>query len=41
MLGFVGIGPVADTLIGLNGNMPPPRAARWLDRLHALGRAAV
>ena len=40
-LGFVGIGPVADTLIGLTGNMPPRRAARWLDRLHALGRAAV
>ena len=38
VLGFVGIGPVADTLIGLT---PPPRAARWLDRLHALGRAAV
>ena len=41
VLGFVGIGPVADTLIGLTGNMPPRRVARWLDRLHALGRAAV
>ncbi|HEU4372776.1 MAG TPA: NAD(P)H-dependent oxidoreductase [Telluria sp.] len=41
VLGFVGIGPVADTLIGVTGNMAPRRAARWLDRLHALGRAAV
>jgi putative NADPH-quinone reductase len=41
VLGFVGIGPVADTLIGLTGNMAPRRVARWLDRLHALGRAAV
>jgi putative NADPH-quinone reductase len=41
VLGFVGIAPVADTLIGLTGNMAPRRVARWLDRLHALGRAAV
>lgn len=41
VLGFVGIGPVADTLIGVIGNMAPRRVARWLDRLHALGRAAV
>lgn len=41
VLGFVGIGPVGDTLIGMTDNMLPRRAARWLDRLHALGRAAV
>lgn len=41
ILGFVGIGPVGDTLIGMTGNMKPKRAARWLDRLRALGRAAV
>jgi putative NADPH-quinone reductase len=41
VLGFVGIGPVGDTLIGATGNIRPRRAARWLDRLQALGRAAV
>lgn len=41
VLGFVGIGPVGDTLIGMANALKPRRAARWLDRLHALGRAAV
>ncbi|WP_426173770.1 NAD(P)H-dependent oxidoreductase [Massilia sp. TWR1-2-2] len=41
VLGFAGIAPVADTLIGMTGNMKSRRAARWLDRLFALGRAAV
>jgi putative NADPH-quinone reductase len=41
VLGFVGIGPVGDTLIGMTDNMQPRRAARWLDRLFALGRAGV
>ncbi|MES2758899.1 MAG: NAD(P)H-dependent oxidoreductase [Pseudomonadota bacterium] len=41
VLGFVGIGPVGDTLIGMTGNMKPRRAARWLDHMFALGRAAV
>lgn len=41
VLGFVGIAPVGDTLIGMTGGMKPRRVARWLDRLQALGRAAV
>ncbi len=41
VLGFVGIAPVGDTLVGLTGNMTPRRAARWLDRLRAFGRGAV
>jgi putative NADPH-quinone reductase len=41
VLGFVGIGPVGDTLIGMTDNMKPHRAAVWLDRMSALGRAAV
>lgn len=41
VLGFVGIAPVGDTLIGMTGAMKPRRAARWLDRLQALGRGAV
>jgi putative NADPH-quinone reductase len=41
VLGFVGIAPVGDTLIGMTGKLKPRRAARWLDRLQALGRAAV
>lgn len=41
VLGFVGIGPVGDTLIGMVGNIKPRQAARWLDHLQALGRAAV
>lgn len=41
VLAFVGIGPVGDTLIGMTGNMKPRQAARWLEHLQALGRAAV
>ncbi|MDB5935054.1 MAG: dehydrogenase [Massilia sp.] len=41
VLGFVGIAPVGDTLIGMTGSLKPRQAARWLDRLYALGRAAV
>jgi putative NADPH-quinone reductase len=41
VLGFIGIAPVGDTLIGLTASMKPRRAVRWLDHLHALGRAAV
>jgi putative NADPH-quinone reductase len=41
VLGFVGIAPVGDTLIGMTGTLKPRQAARWLDRLYALGRAAV
>jgi putative NADPH-quinone reductase len=41
MLGFVGIAPVGDTLVGMAGTMDARRAARWMDRMHALGRAAA
>ena len=41
VLGVVGIAPVGDTLIGMTGKMPARRGARWLDRLQALGKAAV
>jgi putative NADPH-quinone reductase len=41
VLGFVGVKPVGDTLIGMTGKLTPRQAARWLDRLKALGRAAV
>lgn len=41
VLGFVRIAPVGDTLIGGVGDMKPRIAARWLDRLQALGGGAV
>lgn len=41
ILGFVGIAPVGDTLIGMAGALKPRQAARWLDRMRAFGRAAV
>lgn len=41
VLGFVGIAPVGDTLIGMTGALKPRMAARWLDRMQALGRGAV
>jgi putative NADPH-quinone reductase len=41
ILGFVGIAPVGDTLIGGTGAIKARKAALWFDRLHALGRAAV
>lgn len=41
VLGFVGIAPVGDTLIGMTGKLKPRVAARWLDRMQALGRGAV
>jgi putative NADPH-quinone reductase len=41
ILGFVGIAPVGDTLVGMVDAMNPRRAARWLDHLRALGRAAA
>lgn len=41
IFGFAGIAPVGDTLVGMAGAMNPRRAARWLDHLHALGRAAA
>lgn len=41
ILGFVGIAPVHDTLIGLAGNMDPAKAERALARMTALGRAGT
>jgi putative NADPH-quinone reductase len=41
ILGFVGIDPVKDTLIGMVGQLDPARAGRWLARMNKLGRAGV
>lgn len=38
ILGFVGIHPVKDTLIGLAGNMNNAAIQKWLDRLEATGK---
>lgn len=40
ILGFVGIAPVHETLIGMVANMKPRTAQRWLDKLRALGMQA-
>ena len=40
ILGFVGIAPVHETLIGMTGSMKPPEAAKWLDKLERLGAKA-
>lgn len=37
ILGFVGIAPVRETLIGMVGNLGDKAAAKWLDRLGKLG----
>ena len=37
ILGFVGIAPVDETLIGGAGKLAAPDAKRWLDKLHRLG----
>lgn len=37
ILGFVGIAPVDETLIGGAGNLAPADARRWLEKLHGLG----
>lgn len=39
ILGFVGIDPVGDTVVGMAGQMKAERAARWFERMNALGRA--
>jgi putative NADPH-quinone reductase len=38
ILGFVGIAPVDETLIGLAGNMKPEQARKWIGKLARLGR---
>jgi putative NADPH-quinone reductase len=40
ILGYVGIGPVRETLVGLVGNFKAGDAARWLRRLDRLGSLA-
>lgn len=37
ILGFVGISPVHETLVGMVGNMEPALARKWLARLEKLG----
>jgi hypothetical protein len=38
ILGFVGIAPIHETLIGRVGVLPQEAAEKWLDKLEALGR---
>lgn len=40
ILGFVGIAPVNETLIGLTGDMKAADAAKWLTKLRRLGERA-
>ena len=40
ILGFVGIAPVNETLIGLTGDMKAADAAKWLNKLRRLGEKA-
>jgi putative NADPH-quinone reductase len=40
ILGFVGIAPVDETLVGMAGNLKDADAAQWLKKLHELGRRA-
>jgi putative NADPH-quinone reductase len=40
ILGFVGIAPVNETLIGMVGDLSASAAKRWLGKLEKLGRAA-
>ncbi len=41
VLGFVGIAPVRETLIGMVDRMQPQERERWLDKLRRLGRQAA
>lgn len=41
ILGFVGIAPIHETLIGGVGELEPADAQRWLDKLRRLGRDAA
>ena len=38
ILGFVGIAPVHETLIGMVGNREPELAEKWLTKLEKLGK---
>lgn len=41
ILGFVGIRPVRDTVVGMAAGLSPRKVARWLGRMNALGRLAA
>jgi hypothetical protein len=41
ILGFVGIAPVSETLIGMVGNMKAEDGRKWLGKLAVLGRSAA
>lgn len=40
ILGFVGFAPVRESLVGSAGDLAPPAAARWLQRMARLGAQA-
>ena len=40
ILGFVGIAPVHETLIGMTGNIKPFEVTKWLNKLKRLGANA-
>ena len=40
ILGFIGIAPVHETLIGLTADMKPQEAAKWFKKLERLGERA-
>ena len=40
MLGFVGIAPLHETLIGRVDKLDAPAVQKWLDKLRELGRKA-
>ncbi len=41
ILGFVGIAPVDETLIGMIGNLTPDASAKWLAKMASLGAKAA
>lgn len=41
ILGFVGIHPVRDTIVGMAAKLSQEKATRWLTRMGALGRAGA
>lgn len=41
ILGFVGIGPINETLIGMVGNLDETTAKKWLTKLEKLGEAGL
>jgi hypothetical protein len=41
ILGFVGIAPIHETLVGTVGNLKPEDGRKWLAKLRALGGKAA